>query len=218
MLNLDMFSLDVVESNSNLKFISEERLVQQELSNIDSRLTSDLFKDISSAALFQANQTKGEYFLKSAFSTFLPHCMVNHMRSKLIPLGWSKRDYRGEMAYTISPDKKSAFYICTGTKDVGYEYGIPSNSGQRGSEFDKQFELCLDDKTKVYVFLFYCDEAKNELRMELSIPSVFKKGRIKSWDKRIFLPSISLNSINDNFINRLPKPIKAENIEIKRKI
>ena len=217
MPSLDRFSLDVFESNSNF-VSSEEYLVQQELSNIDSRLTSDLFKEISSAALFQANQTKCDYFLKSAFPTFLQLCMVNHMRSKLIPLGWIERDYEGKMAYTISPDNKSAFYICTGTKDVGYEYGIPSNSGHRGSEFDKQLELFLENKTKVYVFLFYCDEAKNELRMELSIPSEFKKGRIKSWDKRIFLPSISLNSINDNFINRLPKPIKAENIEIKRKI
>lgn len=213
-----MFNLAIVEPLFDSIFISDKNQVRKELFDIDSRLTPEFFIEVVSAALLKIHDTKSHYFPKFTFNKILPDYIVALMREKLLPFGWISREGRGEIAYTITPNRCSALYVCTGTKDVAVEYACPCNTARKGSELSKallQSELYFDHKTKIFVLLFHHDS--EELKMELSIPADFKNGYVKAWEKRILLPSISFNSVSDRLIARIPDPVKAEKIEISRK-
>ncbi|MCX8746703.1 hypothetical protein J3U64_04400 [Snodgrassella sp. B3800] len=212
------FRLENFNPLSNCTFINDEQLVREELKAINTVLTPDLFKNVLQEALIDTQNLRAPTAPKSAFKNIISSSVVTFLRNKLVPYGWTSYEGRGDISFTITPNKTNAIYVTLGNEDVGKKKGYPTNSAKKGSELSKAYsdpQFYFDQHTKIYILLLHFDSDK--LNIELSIPRKFSKGHVEEWEKRIILPTFNYNTFSSNTIAQLPKPAQIDNGLIKRK-
>ena len=105
----------------------------------------------------------------------------------------------------ISADKKIRILPSSGNAATGNLNQTPSNKNSKGIRTIQLIEKSIqgslfngypnqveDDNVETYILLYYNNN--KELRMELSKPSLIKKGKIVAWEKRIIIKPFDLNN------------------------
>lgn len=187
-----MFSLkpsfDVYEEN----FIDNKLDVESALSGIHEGLTTELIYDVMLASNEKV-QHVGSFFAPTALLVMWQQNIAGFLREKLCGEGWTKSNGSGGVPYTTSPCKKHAIRAFSGDKYVGLKDATPSNNSLKGKtlEDDIQPLISSDNGTTIWVLIYY--KVGDSIRMELSQPKSFIKGRIVGWNIRIKLPDIKFN-------------------------
>ncbi|TDB48258.1 hypothetical protein [Photorhabdus khanii] len=130
--------------------------------------------------------------------------------------GWSYVLTDG-LELTINSTLGLSVVVSSGDKDTGLADGSPRTKNAKGNATknivnnNQTLELFSSnevtpitdtvspvDSTKTYVFLYFFDLDKQEVRCELSLPdgmsNYFSQNKIDSWAERIILPSVSFSS------------------------
>lgn len=118
---------------------------------------------------------------------------VAALRTELKALRWNFND-SNNCPLTISLEKNVMIAVMTGDKDTGRPAGFPRNKGIKGVVLDKAIKQNLQlftgqggagvEGTELWVFLYHV-EVGGEIRMELSLPASFVRGKIMGWKERI---------------------------------
>lgn len=118
---------------------------------------------------------------------------VATLRTELKARRWNFND-NNNCPLTISLEKTIMIAVMTGDKDTGKPTGYPKNQGIKGVVLDKAIKKNLQlfagqggaraDGTELWVFLYHV-EMGGEIRMELSLPASFVRGKIMGWKERI---------------------------------
>jgi hypothetical protein len=133
--------------------------------------------------------------------------MVRYIRDTLVPLGWTRSDYKN-FSTLVSPDGTHAIAIARGDEGTGEEALFPSTLYPKGSAtqeaIDGNLLLPFDDvraaenrrelRPLVSTWLFLHSRAADEIRCELSRPTkIDASGFVDAWSERILLTPIQLN-------------------------
>ncbi|KAG0194114.1 hypothetical protein DFQ28_001250 [Apophysomyces sp. BC1034] len=135
---------------------------------------------------------------------------VYAIRSMLAERKWELKDSRN-CPFIVSPERTVAIVVMTGDPDTGRPNGNPTNQAEKGSVLKQavaqnQAQLKLFDAgsvsptlagpkeaTQLWVLLYHVavgPDGKDEVRVELSLPSQFERKQIVGWRERIILRSI----------------------------
>lgn len=212
-----MYELQAPPSSYSNISINELNDVVRALREIDPNLSLELFFDVASASVLLSEESHSIFYSPKAFGTSLQMHFEGQLREKLSLLGWVYHNGKGGAAYNISPCKKHAIYVLTGTKDVGLTEGNPTNKNHKGGELYKAIlepQIYFQDNTVLHVLLIYYKT--DHLSMELSTPNEFENGYIQSWKQRIVFPLyIRENAINSNIdVNRKNSATTTDTEEI----
>lgn len=133
---------------------------------------------------------------------------VRRLRDELAPQGWSSSNARG-YATAVNPDETMAIAVASGDEGTGLEDGEPSTRSTKGpatvaAVAQNQLVFFPDPDSpprvdpeqaanmQTWLLLFYLDEDREEVRLELSLPEgLDDDGYVVSWRERIILPRIS---------------------------
>lgn len=141
---------------------------------------------------------------------------VEAIREIFRPQGWERFD-KHNICFTINPKFKIAIVVSSGNQDVGIVEGNPKTKNRKGKQtgtyirdnlnnldiFDLENELQqkvnfqedIFPKFETFVFLYFYDFDKGEIRLELSLPVEMDiKGQVSKWYKRIILNPISFDT------------------------
>lgn len=123
---------------------------------------------------------------------------VAALRTELKALRWNFND-NNNCPLTVSLEKNVMIAVMTGDKDTGRPAGFPRNQGIKGVVLDKAIKKNLQlfaeqdgagsEGTELWVFLYHV-EVGGEIRMELSLPASFVRGKIMGWKERIIFKPI----------------------------
>ncbi len=155
---------------------------------------------------------------------------VRALGDVLGPRGW-KRMSCNNLEMICHPDEKFYVLPSSGDKYTGDENFDPRTRNPKGSltifhvkkNIDqlKLFSNFWGNKEKrqldkpVWIYLYYIDHEKEELRSELSFPiGMDQQGYINKWEKRRILPPIYFGDIPYTKISKLTS-VAVEDIEIK---
>lgn len=187
-----MFSLQPSFNATSDKFIDETSEVVSALAAIHPSLTTQLVYEVILAAN-EKTQHVGTSFPTNALLAMWQFHISGFLREKLCSFGWTKVDGKGGVAYVISPCKEHAIRVFAGNKYVGLRDGSVSNKSIKGSTLkDDIYPLLNSDKgTTIWTLLHY--RFGELMKLELSQPKSFAKGRIDDWSTRIKLPDIKFN-------------------------
>ncbi len=117
---------------------------------------------------------------------------VAELRTALKARRWSYNN-NNNCPLIVSDDKNVMIAVMTGDKDTGRREGYPRNQGIKGVVLDKAIKRNLElfvgreagtVGTELWVFLYHV-EVGGEIRMELSLPASFVRGKIMGWKERI---------------------------------
>lgn len=188
-----MFKLEPSFDTYSETFIEENSEVVKALADIHESLMIQLLFEV----ILASNEKMQHYSGYSPINSIVAGWQANittFLREKLVALNWRKHDGKGGVAYIISPCKKHAIRVMSGNKYVGVKDGAVSNSTSKGSTLNNDIHfpnLSFEDNTKIWTLLFYKHD--EVMRLELSSPITFHKGKIAGWKKRIKLPDIKFN-------------------------
>lgn len=118
---------------------------------------------------------------------------VAALRTELKSRRWNFND-NNNCPLIVSAEKNIMIAVMTGDKDTGRPTGFPRNQGIKGVVLDKAIKKNLQlfasqggagtEGTELWVFLYHV-EMGGEIRMELSLPASFVRGKIMGWKERI---------------------------------
>lgn len=187
-----MFSLQPSLDTTSDKFIDEASEVVSALATIHPSLTTQLIYEVILAAN-EKTQHVGKFFPSNALLPMWQFHITAFLREKLCDLGWTKVDGKGGVAYVISPCKEHAIRVFAGNKYVGLPDGSVSNSSIKGETLkDDIYPLLNSDKgTTIWTLLYH--QSGELMRLEISQPKSFVKGKITEWGTRIKIPDIKFN-------------------------
>lgn len=141
--------------------------------------------------------------------TIMWHDGVKSLRDQLIPKGWIRipEVHAGGKSLTVNSDRSIAIDVSAGNQFVGTN-AEPSTKNTKGSSteflisanqgelFEINEDSCIDmtetDGVQTWMFLYFFDLKKQELRTELSLPDKMVNHVVKGWRERIILEPISL--------------------------
>lgn len=123
---------------------------------------------------------------------------VAALRTELKARLWNYND-NNNCPLIVSNEKKVMIAVMTGDKDTGRPAGFPRNQGIKGVVLDKAIKKNLQlfagqggaeaEGTELWVFLYHV-EVGGEIRMELSLPASFVRGKIMGWKERIIFKPV----------------------------
>jgi hypothetical protein len=134
------------------------------------------------------------------------HETLRALRDEMAPL-WRPVS-SDNVEKTVSPDKLVAIVVWSGNRDTGLAHRHPSSKRPRGGatlkEVDDNLQCGLfpnDDRgeaggetSATWVLLYYVDERKEEIRVELSMPLRYDHdGVVRRWGPRLILNAIPLS-------------------------
>lgn len=193
-----MFQL--FSSEIHNEFVSEQESVKHKLQTIDEQLTIEDFAEIALAVHFQTQHIDHDY-APAYKASALQGEMLGLMRKKLATYGWHNQNVHGGGGLSISPDKKTAIAVITGTQDTGQALGMPTNIAPKGTMLANAitantltdlFGKVFTDPIQLWLLIFH--HTGHAIQMELSRPSKFSKGHISAFAERIALPTVHLNA------------------------
>lgn len=176
-------------------FIDDKQLVSQALANIHESLTIALFFDIILASNSKV-QHLSAYSPKNAINAVWQYNITTFLREKLASLHWTLIDGKGGVAYILSPYKKHAIRVLSGNRHVGMKDGLASNNCLKGTTLSDDIyapSMSFENNTQIWTLLFYKEPQKEVMRLELSRPNSFEKGKIVDWHTRIKIPHINFH-------------------------
>jgi hypothetical protein len=154
---------------------------------------------------------------------------VSSLREQLRPLGWVRNDI-GNFPLTAHEALRVAIAVAAGDEGTGRPEAVPSNRSRKGKntvdaiELNQQFDMFEEflprpDENlggyKTWVLLHHTDPLKEEIRIELSLPSeIGEDGKISAWSERILLGNLPLDG---NAIEIAPPSGPDVLIDIRRK-
>lgn len=208
-----MFALQASFDAHLEDFIDGDLEVASALANIHETLTIQLFYEVIIASNARV-QHVGSSFAKNAFSVMWQANVEGILREKLCDVGWSLHN-TGCTAYVISPCKNYSIRVFTGNKYVGLKEGSISNQALKGTTLKNDIYPLFNSVggTTLLILLFH--QSGELMRLELSQPQSFKKGRIDGWGTRIKIPDIKFNIPSKPFKNK--DKFEAEIVPVKRK-
>ncbi|MCK9362156.1 MAG: hypothetical protein M0P74_00915 [Syntrophales bacterium] len=196
-------------------------------------LTPIIFQEIGDRILGEYNQATPND-AKAAAGSYAYFAAIRALRDFLCPEGW-QHHREGNIEMVLGPSSQFAITASSGDDNTGRNGIEPKTKNHKGSQTSNlvfknrnQGELFPEmvladppydpDRTPTWFLLYHIDLAKNEIRMELSLPiSIdFYTFRINQWRKRIFLPSGNLGGTPINKATQ-PELYSDFDIEIKRK-
>lgn len=152
------------------------------------------------------------FYPKTARGTMLYFELVSGLRENLSPYGWSQECESG-LELTVSPDRRRAILVkpgdeCTGVNSPGFIPRLKRPGGvatQRVVERNKQLflfpELAEDLPPPQIIpetWILLHQYVGNAIQAELSLPSGLEGEKcIMSWERRICLPDVPLDSSSD---------------------
>lgn len=171
-------------------FMNED--VPVKLWNLHPSLEENLFTQATSvgaAARLEATPAHAP----TAAGSFHWFYTVAALRTELKARRWNYNDHNN-CPLIVSGEKNLMIAVMTGDKDTGRPAGFPRNQGIKGVVLDKAIKKNLQlfagqggsgaEGTELWVFLYHV-EAGGEIRMELSLPASFVRGKIMGWKERI---------------------------------
>ena len=197
------------------KFIENPNEVVEALANIHGSLTTQLIHEVMLASNSKT-QHIGDYAPKNSLVAAWQCNITIFLREKLVALGWSMIDGKGGVAYILSPCKSHAIRVFSGNKYVGVKNGAVSNNTSKGKTLDNDIyspKLSFEDNTQIWILLFY--KENDVIRIELSQPKSFKRGKVVDWDIRIKLPDFRYN-IPDQPLKKVEK-VEVGTVPVRRK-
>ena len=134
---------------------------------------------------------------------------VEDARTLLAARQWHLHQHKN-CPFVTSPDRTVSIVVMTGNSETGRNGPEdPTNQAEKGpvaEEFiqaNRQLELFNQRSlavartggggTAVWALLYHYDKAVNVVRIELSLPTEFRHGKIMGWGERIFLGTIPNN-------------------------
>ncbi len=134
---------------------------------------------------------------------------IRALRSRLLPLGWTKEDPSG-CSVTVSPDGRRQIMIATGDDATGLD-AVPSTQYRKGIVMKRAVtnnqqlgfwpesnvpEPGQTPARETWILLVRRElgEDSVEARAELSLPAKMEKNHPTEWQKRIVLPVLPLDS------------------------
>ena len=154
---------------------------------------------------------------------------VASLREQLRPLGWEPIDV-SNYALTVHKDLGIAIAIASGDENTGSRTANSSNRSRKGQstidavEMNYQADMFSEllpeaptetDRQDTWVLLHFTDTVSNELKIELSRPSMIgDDGRISAWSERIILRSVPLDG---DLVNVTPPQGPDIDFEVRRK-
>lgn len=184
-------------------------MVSQRLAELHATLDEGLLKDVNEHG-YRARIEATELHPTTAAGSYHWIACVFAIRSMLVERGWKKQDTRN-CPFIVSPDRSVAIAVMTGDPDTGKPGGNPTNQAEKGTVLKQavaqnQLQLKLfnpgrvasklaqsKEATQLWVLLYHVavsKDGKNEVRVELSLPSQFERKRIVGWTERIILASL----------------------------
>jgi hypothetical protein len=135
---------------------------------------------------------------------------VGYLRDHLLPHGW-QRSRRAGYEVTVSPNGRVALAVAAGDEGTGMRKipvrtrtpkgpatfaAILSNTGMRNVEMSELIDSFPKGKPlpkeQTWILLFLADNAKDEIRVELSLPTgVATDGQVTVWGERLILNPIT---------------------------
>lgn len=109
--------------------------------------------------------------------------------------GWSSYDVRGGGLFCISPDKKHAITVATGTNQTGNVDGCPILRFKKGKTWEHVVNKELPNMSGTTLWILFIFPHQDGVQLELSSIAKFSKGRIEALGKRIILPEILFNDV-----------------------
>ena len=196
-------------------FIENPNEVVEALANIHGGLTTQLIREVMIASNSKT-QHFGDYSSKNSLIVSWQCNIVHFLREKLVAVGWSMINGQGGVAYILSPCKSHAIRVFSGNKYVGVKNGAVSNNASKGKTLNNDIhspKLSFEDNTRIWTLLFY--KENDVIRMELSQPKTFQKGKVIDWDMRIKLPDFKFN-IPDAPLKKVEK-VEIGSVPVRRK-
>lgn len=158
---------------------------------------------------------------------------TENLRDRLCGMGWEKSDIEQVPCVVNHADGVRIACTTDGGPSIGVDYpakpimrdkgnGTIRLAGHRGCDTPPfpGFEAYVQDNEPqklddldFYYLLMHLDEARQEIRLELSMPLLDEKGTNLGWLNRIILPPISIS--NEPPVDT--KSVPAPNIEVVRK-
>lgn len=208
-----MFSLQASFDATLEEFIENELEVANALADIHGSLSIQLIYEVILAANVKL-QHVGSYFPINAPLAMWQFNIAGFLREQLSAFGWTVQN-NGGAAYIVSPCKGHSIRVFAGNKHVGIKDGSVSNQSIKGNTLKNDiYPLLNSDKgTNIWILLYY--RSGETMKLELSQPKSFTKGKIDDWGTRIKLPDIKFNIPNKPFMKR--EKFEADIVPVKRK-
>lgn len=210
-----MFALQASFDATSEDFIDGDLEVAHALSAIHESLTTQLFYEVIIASNARV-QHVGSSFAKNALSVMWQSNVEGILREKLRGFGWSLQNI-GCTAYVISPCKLYSIRVFTGNKYVGLKEGNVSNQSLKGNTLKDDIYPSLNFVAGTTLLTLLFHQTDELMRLELSQPKSFKKGKIDAWGTRIKIPDIKFNIPSKPFKNKHEDKFEAEIVPVKRK-
>lgn len=208
-----MFALQASFDATLEEFIEDELDVANALANIHESLTTQLIYEVVLASNAKM-QHVGSYFPINASSVMWQYSIAGFLREKLSAFGWTVQN-TGGAAYIISPCKNHSIRVFTGNKYVGVKDGNASNQSMKGNTLREDIHPSLNSGTGTTIWTLLYHKSGELMRLELSQPKSFKKGKIDDWGTRIKIPDIRFNIPNKPFMKR--EKFEVDTVPVKRK-
>ena len=125
---------------------------------------------------------------------------VRALRDSLVPQGWSAEN-RQNYALTVHPDGAWVIAVAAGNEQTGLSRGFPETRAPKGpltsiavSANNRQLSFAEVDEAwdptrQTWLLLYYFDEDRDQVRIELSLPVGMNADRyVNKWRERIILP------------------------------
>ncbi|MXW26195.1 MAG: hypothetical protein F4Z77_07920 [Dehalococcoidia bacterium] len=140
---------------------------------------------------------------------------VPSLRDQLVRRDWIQADDRGH-ELTIHPDGELAISVTSATGGVGDPLRVPRTRAPKGVttrdlvESNRQLSAWSDDPEWAggrgteevrRVWLLLIDVVDDEVRAELSLPSMIRDGYVTGWEERILLRNQPLDSPGDSLLD-----------------
>ncbi|MCG0994850.1 hypothetical protein LHT11_06500 [Acetobacter indonesiensis] len=142
------------------------------------------------------------------------------LREIKLPHGWRKKD-PGNFSMTINDEPSIYIVVASGDQFAGITYGkTPTTKTPKGYKTEQAvnatrqiaMDLGTEDAaivestkcTELYThsaWFFLINIQENSVMMEISRPSEIIKGKITSWEERIIIPTLSMESESDKDAN-----------------
>lgn len=156
---------------------------------------------------------------------------VEVLRTRLDKAGWKIHNNQN-CPLISSLGHAVSVVVMTGSAETGRKgFGDPTNQADKGVVVENfvyantqlelfnsdSFRLAKEksDETQVWVFLYHYDKKLNEVRFELSFPTVFTKKKITGWGERLILGNIPNNP--DDFAIHNDAPNAPINVDVEPK-